>query len=411
MKMRIAFAMMCIVKSVAAVETNPLIIGAGFHVGQNKLTAQQAASIVREIRIDSVRDEVYWNRVQGADGELKVAKNAVPVLDFFSTLYERDKVGSVIPLGYGNKYITGGRLPKSEAEIAAYARYCGYVAGLVKGRGVFYEIWNEWNYGTGGIDPYNNRGTVDGYLKIKSPCTEAVKSADSSAKILGGVLSSFDEAWARSYIDKGGLKGIDGLSLHTYVWKKSDRSAEFAMRSIDDIADYIKKKTGGYFPIYITEMGWPTFKGAGGEVNSANEIVKFLIMASARDYIKGVWVYEMVDGGGNYSEPEDNFGLMSHGMKSKKMGYFYLDHFLSYHKKCGRRFEEVSSGVYKLPCGRQGEIYAFFGISKYKNFRKAERRINFVSKASIVSGAGVDSSESDFEKPGKEGGVFYMIVN
>lgn len=71
------------------------------------------------------------------------------------------------------------------------------------------------------------------------------------------------------------------------------------------------ENNGADFPIFVTEMGWPTHDGKGGTspaIAGAN-IGRFLLEAPRYPWLKGVWVYELFDGGRDRGDLQHNFGL------------------------------------------------------------------------------------------------------
>lgn len=72
-------------------------------------------------------------------------------------------------------------------------------------------------------------------------------------------------------------------------------------------------------PFYITEMGYPTYSGASGisEVDAANWIVEYSILAKQTGYIKGVWWYDLINDGNSAENKEFNFGFYTHDLQEK----------------------------------------------------------------------------------------------
>jgi hypothetical protein len=255
-----------------------------------------------------------------------------------------------------------------EANPTALTGFVNYVRAVVdhyKDNAPLFEVWNEWYHGSGSAGktrenkytplfatspcpaghPYeycwtdanikddkgnyiNHTATMpENYVKLLKPTYMAIKLAAPNAKVLavGGEID--DWAWIKRFVDAGGLDYTDGLAFHFY-WdsvNKKDRSPEWALQLLDHIQLHLKSlvslKTGKSkaeiddIPLYITEVGISTYEGGNyfgeqGQTRAASELVRFLLMARSRSYVKGIWIHSLKDRIDSIPK-ERNFGLFT----------------------------------------------------------------------------------------------------
>ena len=371
------------------------LVGAGFHVGQGKIDGVTALKLASEAGLDSFRDEVYWSRVQKSDGKLALSSDVREVAWLIQAAYKKYGIRAVIPLGYGNKFITGFRLPETDAEIEAYSKYCGFVAQNFSSSNPIYEIWNEWNNGKGAQPPFRKKGSVEKYVQLSQACIREIRKINPQSVILGGAVAGIDEDWILEYAKSGALKEVSGLSIHPYVFAGRIASAEFAIGRMDDIQRKVAAIVGRVVPFYITEMGWPTHTRRGGlsESKSALEISKFLVLAKSRTYIAGVWIYEMVDGGDDESDHENRFGLVRNKSYQYKSSFSAVQRFSTINRSLGRAPLVPVPGVQDTYRGQSpsGEDFVISWSNKYFEglfSSGAESERKFASKRKFFSYVG-----------------------
>ena len=126
-------------------------------------------------------------------------------------------------LGAENElYCKSGYFPTSDDAIAAYAKYCGYVAGELKGKVKYYEVLNEPRWMKYDVPNLTVQLKAQYYVKLLKAAYTEIKKADPDAFVLG--ISESDVVGASSFntdhikyiFDEGGADYMDGLSVHTY---------------------------------------------------------------------------------------------------------------------------------------------------------------------------------------------------
>lgn len=371
--------------SIVEAADDSFLIGAGLHVGQKKLNPYDALQLLNSAGLSSFRDEVYWSRVQKPNGDFYIGPDAVDVTILIKDGFVKNGIRAIVPLGYGNKAFTGLRLPNTKDEIAAYAKYCEFFAQTYKSSQPLYEIWNEWNTGAGAQPPFRKKGDVGKYIELSRECAKKIRGVDPSATIVGGAVAGFDEEWVYEYARQGGLDFVNGLSLHPYVFHRNKTNAEYSWEWVDRVYKKALELSGKKsIPVYITEIGWPTHlkKGGVSEEKSAAELMKFLVIALSKEYVRGVWVYEMVDGGDDDADAESRFGLVKKNLKVYKPGFGALSKFSMLLKTLdGNRFAPHQSfeDVY-MTKDRDGKaVVAFWSNSKLAKFLERNPKLKISS--------------------------------
>ena len=92
----------------------------------------------------------------------------------------------------------------------------------------------------------------------------------------------------------------------------ANRTAREAIDRLDELQAFLTSKHAGQpYPVYITEVGWPTAQKpcAMARETSADNLAQFILWSAATPWLKGVWAYELKDQVENPNDLESNFGL------------------------------------------------------------------------------------------------------
>lgn len=289
------------------------IVGAGIHVGQNKASADSVYALLRYGGFTSFRDEVFWGRTEKQKGVLIFPANLSDIDRLIQVKALEGKLSPLVVLDYGNEFYDDREPPRSAEAIAGFARYCQFVAQRYRDKVPIFEIWNEWNGGMGSQKRPRPKGSAEDYIRLLEKAVPAIRAVAPQAIILGGATAHHDPNWTDGFVRGGGLKLVDGFSVHPYVYDhKLNRLPEHAIASLDSLQSQLRPANGGRdFPIYVTEIGWPTHEGENGisEQAAADYLVRFLSLAASLNYVRGVWWYELIDGGTKNSDRENRFGV------------------------------------------------------------------------------------------------------
>ncbi len=288
-----------------------LIIGVGTHMGQNRLTAAQATPLISQAGADSFRDEIYWHRIEPEKGVLTFP-DRYNNIDAVATHLSKSGGKPIIVLVYGNKFYDEGDTVQSEEAIQAFARYAKFVARHFKGRVTLFEVWNEWNIGLGSNKRPKTMRSVETYIRLLKATATAIKQEVPEATVIGGSVAGPDDRWIQKFIDLGGLDAGDALSLHPYFYDRPGKNKpEDSIEWVQELNAKILKAHKKSVPLYLTELGWPNHhaKKYSSPTQTSDYLMRFFLQAKALPYVKGVWWYELVNGGTDMNEKEHNFGM------------------------------------------------------------------------------------------------------
>ena len=308
-------------------------IGIGTHISYYPENSKYYIELAKKYGFTSIRDELPWTNVDNGDGTFEIPKYRIKNDDLFNNAQSYGNISSMLILDYGHVKYTGGGYPQNDKDISHFAQYAAWVAKRYKGKVKYYEIWNEWLLGTG-IQPrlQKYRPSDDVYLKLVKETSKAVRKIDPNAIIVTGSFNpnnENDKKWIIDLLDKGLMDYIDGLSLHPYTYNTGSvvkESAEGNLAIIDSFENKLIERYGKVIPLYITEIGVPTYKGRWGvtEDIAALFALKYTLMAKSRDYIKGIWWYDLKDDGKDDRNKEHRFGFFTNEFQEKRAATYFL---------------------------------------------------------------------------------------
>lgn len=291
--------------------------------------------LMKKDGFNSVRFDYDWSHVEEKKSIFAVSNYVERNDDIINNELKKYNFNGLVILGYGNNlynqpkgFPNTGRAtdyPRTPESIAAFANYAYWVASRFKGKVKYYEVWNEWLYGTGNIAKPLNVPPPEVFYQLVKQTSAAIRKADPDAVILTGSFNPTTKSsisWFDSLIRLGILDSIDGITLHPYGYLAADKemgTPEGNLATIDNYEQHLRKTFGKEVPLYITEIGVPNYSGKGGvDLNSSAQfVVKYTLMAKARPYIKGVWWYDLINDGTNPRINEHNFGLYNADSSAK----------------------------------------------------------------------------------------------
>jgi polysaccharide biosynthesis protein PslG len=302
-----------------------LAIGVGTHFAFEPPKTDIAAfrSWMLRSGFTSSRDEMFWGHVEDSSGTLELRQGALRSQQVWASL--ASPFAGLLILDYGHPVHDSGGQPKSDQGRGAFARYAEFVTSRSKPHVRWVEVWNEWNL----VPPAErevSRGDAKDYVDLARTTYGKLKAQHPEMLVLTG--SSGDDVpdwrWMRQAIGHGLLAHTDGIAVHLYNHciradlVGSDELAERldALRGIVSAAGYPQ------MPLFVTEVGWPTHEGPCGitETAAATHSLRFLLEASVRPWVAGVWFYELQDGGDDPRNREHRFGLLRRDGTEKPAG-------------------------------------------------------------------------------------------
>lgn len=286
------------------------IAGACIHPIRKDADLPAIKAALTEARLASWRTSLPWNELEKRKGDYAISAplgRVVEMIDWASA----SGIQPLLLLGYGNNLYEPGGLVTTDAARQGFANYAGWVAHRMKGKVRYYEIWNEWNIGFGSTAKPRIVGSVEDYAKLVRMAAAAIRAVDPDAIIVAGGATNSDTRWFEAFARTGAATAVDGISIHPYNYGKPlwGHSPEAAIAWVDDIHRIMRDAKGRPMDMYVTEMGWPTHQGGYSEADAADYLQRFMTLAKARPYVKGVWWYDLIDDGDDSTNREHRFGL------------------------------------------------------------------------------------------------------
>lgn len=305
----------------------PMVLGVQTHFAfmpPKTTDASLFRAWMRRSRFNSARDEMFWWHVEDESGGLQMKQGALVTRDVWRSM--PSPFSPLLTLDFGYRTYDSGGQPQSAPARAAFSRYAGFVVSQSQPVVRLVEVWNEWNLKAGARPEGGSNGDAEDYVRLSAATYQHLKQLDPAIKVLVGAISDDfpDWRWLRSAVKLGLLSRADGLSVHLYnhCMAPGQIGADELVRRLDALRAILDAAGHSSLPVYVTEVGWPTHTGKCEvtEADAAAHSIRFLLEASLRQWVRGVWYYELQDGGSNPADPEHHFGLLRRDGSEKPGG-------------------------------------------------------------------------------------------
>ena len=202
-----------------------------------------------------------------------------------------------------------GQKPDTPEKIAEFCEYAKWMALNVPT--TIFDVMNEWWHpGTGAPSD------AVSYMNLLRPVYAAIKSVRPDCIVLGGsgaAIGGIGKQFLADCVALGIERHCDGISIHPYNYNSPGPNAVNLMVDTRNLMALYSA------PTYITEFGWPTYAGQGGQTEQfqAVQTVSYLLRCLRDDSIKGAWIYDFHDDGTDPNNREHNFGLVHYDYTPK----------------------------------------------------------------------------------------------
>lgn len=266
-----------------------------------------------------VRDDCIWRHVEKEKGVYSFPKHLDDYVDRSLEL----GLEPLIIILYSNPLYDDADFPHTEEGVAAYARYAAEVVRHFKGRCRCFEVWNEWNGAcsmrhaahTGSNSPEN-------YVRLLKVASKAMREANPDIFIIGGGGDHyvFHKKQIEEEMAQGVMKYCDAYSIHPYIYPKTPESEGYLEKMKEIVS--IMRQNGCENPrIWLTELGWPTYRGLHFDVEkenaslnreefSARMFVRYALECRSLPEIETFFWYDLQNDGMDPGYNENNFGLL-----------------------------------------------------------------------------------------------------
>ncbi|MBN8217999.1 MAG: hypothetical protein J0L75_15260 [Spirochaetes bacterium] len=293
-----------------------------FGVGTHHPAEADYFGLMRQAGVMATRDDYSWGRAEKEKGKIVVPPEWAAELQ--RTLDHGMK--TICILDYANKFYDDGGYPRSPEAVEGFCRYAEAVVSALKDKVTYWQVWNEWDGGCGMAG--KGRGDAESYVKLLAAVYPRIKKIHPESIVLANSVCTGD-AFLLKTVELGALKSCDALSLHTYFYGDPQKTMENhwypRMTNLDRV---LREANGGKaFPLYATEIGFPTQTDPRGctEDAAAENLSKLYLLAMGLPYVKGVWWYDFRDDGWDAKYNENNFGMVRRDLTPKLAYFAYRD--------------------------------------------------------------------------------------
>ena len=282
------------------------IMGVCTHLSKKGMTTKQSQQYVDLARMAGIsfwRDELPWSTVEPAKGQYRIPDSADAAVDYTLSI----GLEPLFILDYGNSNY--GSDVTTDEWLEGYLGYVEYMVTHFKGRVKYYEVWNEWNIGLGGMDK-KYRDMADVYAKLLIATYKVIKEIDPTITVIGGVVAGGEEKWTEKFLQcPGAIDAMDVFSYHEYP----DNDISEFVEQAEIVRALLVKYGRPDLPMWVTETGFPTHVGRASfsEETSAGNLVSMFTWAIANpDVIDQIFWYDLHNDGVERENGEHNFGLL-----------------------------------------------------------------------------------------------------
>jgi hypothetical protein len=258
--------------------TSTSVFGLNSHIASRypdfaRLT--QPATLVKDLAIGWVREDVQWSRVEPRPGAFDWSWH-----DKVFDAHRSNGVNIIGVIGPSVGWATAE--PNDQANGVSffppdpdrYAAFAQAVAAHYKGRVQAWEIWNEPEnalYWQPAPDPA-------AYARMLIKAAAAIKAVDPGVTVLSGGVVPFDQSFLTAVAANGAWGAFDALSVHPYVDPYTPETAQIDVVGIKNVQNLAARY--GSKPIWVTEYGWGSGAcerdpvGRTNEEQQANNLVR-----------------------------------------------------------------------------------------------------------------------------------------
>lgn len=312
--------------------TRPAEIGMTLHLrGADAAAVKREFDLMSAMNVSWVRMDVDWSWIETRRGVMDwtqpdtivsaAAEHGISVLGVLAY----SPTWAAAP-ATGHSSTTSYSRPR---YIEDYGNFARIAAQRYAPRGVHtWEIWNEPN--TGHFWPPLPDAIE--YGRLFRVAADAIRKIDPTATLLiGGLAPQPDPPdigdTPANYLDQlyrdGAAQLADGIAIHPYSFpalpmQKSGQPAG-GFKDLPDLHAVMEEHGDGQTKIWITELGAPTGTSpyAVTQLGQATTLLQARKQVEQWDWAGPLIYYELVDGGTDPAEKEENFGVLRQDLTVK----------------------------------------------------------------------------------------------
>ncbi len=301
------------------------------------------------------RDDIRWHRSEAVLGNPQLPEWRKNIVD---TIRNSGQEAPIYILGIEHFTYTGGLCPHEydaavcanhiyckdnpytfEDQVAAYARFCAYVATELKGTKPIFEIGNEPELDRAYPDTKPQRYfnfTGQQYAELVKAGYQAIKAVDEEATVITAgtcaLANDNSKGFAQELLSVEGItRYMDGFAFHPYAYE-DDYTDEISQENAAFYSqvDFAKQQleaamrrdgTSG-ITLWATEFG----SQINDERKQAAIDVRTMIMSRSEPTMKVMSIYNFVSKGTELTDRENLSGIIRKNYTAVKPAYVALSH-------------------------------------------------------------------------------------
>ncbi|MDJ0395621.1 cellulase family glycosylhydrolase [Rhodococcus sp. G-MC3] len=271
-------------------------------------------SMLSAAGIKSFRLSIPWSNVEYAQNQLDWS-----AVDRVVNAVSARGISILGIIAYTPSWATspvGQPINTRPASPALFGQFAGKAAARYAGKVSAFEIWNEPN----GAKFYGPAPDAAGYTQLLKAAYPAIKAANSSAIVVGGVLGAVEDAagmqnpvtFANQMYAAGAAGYFDALSYHPYQYSLKFAEGVYVdhspARQMMDLHAAMAANGDGAKKIWATEYGVPT--AYVSEDVQSDMITHLITKWQELPYAGPIYLYQLRDQQTGSSDPEMTFGLL-----------------------------------------------------------------------------------------------------
>lgn len=296
-------------------------------VGADTATIKREFDLMAAMHVTWIRMDLDWSVIEHDRGQFNWA---YPDQIINEALARQMKVVAILaytPYWARSSGTTRYASPDHSSDYANFARIAAarYVPDGVR----TWEIWNEPNTS----DFWQPRPDANAYGALFRAAAAAIRGVDPHATLLtGGLTRGADTPDSlisqTTYLDQlysnGTAQLADGIAVHPYSFPSLpmdvNQPAVGGLKDLPALHALMDRHGDGRKKIWITEFGAPT--GAGSQAVSQEDQAAAIALAGGQvqlwDWAGPLIYYELVDGGNDATDIQQNFGVLRSDLTLKR---------------------------------------------------------------------------------------------
>jgi hypothetical protein len=244
-----------------------------------------------------VRMDFVWQRTEPEKGKYDFS-----AYDRLLRALDEYNIRPLFILDYANTLYDDGLAPKSTPGRRAFANWAAAAVSRYRGRGIWWEIYNEPNTGFWTPGP-----KASDYVALALETSRAIRAVAPAEQIIGPAVWGFDLDFVEACFQAGLLEYWSAVSVHPYRKTEPETVVHDYARLRALITKYAP--AGKRVRIISSEWGYSAVSLNTDEGKQAALLVRQLLINQSQGISLSIW-YDWQDDGQDPAQIEHRFGTV-----------------------------------------------------------------------------------------------------